>query len=264
MRHLHLFEIEDQRWFPGALREPMTDFMSFAGELTRGGYADFAARLRRAMAACGERRLVDLCSGGGGPARAIARILREDHAYPVDLLLTDLYPNLARWRPMKDAGDVDFVLDPVDATRVPPDVAGFRLVCNGFHHFRPEDARAVLRDAVAQRQGIAIFEAFDPGPYGATQPFVLLAMMLGLTPFVRPLRWSRLFYTYVVPAVPVCFFWDAVVSWLRIYSPDDLRELTASVDPVSAYDWEIGRGRTPGGPILSIFLIGTPRQAQQK
>jgi hypothetical protein len=108
--------------------------------------------------------------------------------------------------------------------------------------------------------GIAVFEAIDPGPLGAMQPFVLLAMMLGLTPFVRPLRWSRLFYTYLVPAVPLCFFWDAVVSWLRIYSPDDLRELVASVDPESAYDWEIGRGRTPGGPLLNVFLIGTPRQ----
>ena len=29
----------------------------------------------------------------------------------------------------------------------------------------------------------------------------------------------------------------------------------------STYDWEIGRGRTPGGPIRSIFLIGVPRSA---
>src|ERR1700733_13082438 len=103
MRHIHLFELEDQSWFPGPLRESITDFLSFVGELTRGAYRDFALRLRHAMAACGERPLVDLCSGGGGPSRAIARMLREEGGYPVDLVLTDLYPNVARWQRLNDA-----------------------------------------------------------------------------------------------------------------------------------------------------------------
>jgi hypothetical protein len=214
------------------------------------------------MARCGEHRLLDLCAGSGGPSRAIARLLREEHGYDVDLVLTDLYPNVGAWKHMRTSSRDDFayVSEPVDASRVAPGTTGFRLLCNGFHHFRPEQAQAILRDAVAQRRGIALFETIDPGPLGVAQPLVLVAMMFLLTPFVRPFQWWRLLYTYVVPAVPLCLLWDAVVSWLRIYSTDDLRELTTAIDPESSYDWEIGRGRTPGVPIKNTFLIGTPRQ----
>jgi len=48
--------------------------------------------------------------------------------------------------------------EPVDATNVPADLRGARTVWNAFHHSRPEQARSILANAVADRQAIAVFE----------------------------------------------------------------------------------------------------------
>jgi len=40
--------------------------------------------------------------------------------------------------------------------RVPDELTGFRTIFSAFHHFRPEEARAVVADAAHQRQGIAV------------------------------------------------------------------------------------------------------------
>jgi hypothetical protein len=265
MRHIRLFELQDQQWFPSTLRASITDFISYAGQAWADGYRDFATRLHVAMARCGEHRLLDLCAGNGGPSLAIARLLREEHDYEVDLVLTDFRPNVGGWEQARKSSrrDFEFVSSPVDATRVPADAQGFRLMCNAFHHFRPEQAQAILRDAVAQRRGIALFENFDPDPLGVVQPFVITAMMFALAPFVRPFQWRRMLYTYVLPLAPASLLWDGLVSWLRIYSDVDLRELVASIDVGDAacqYEWEIGRGRVPKSPLRSIHFIGTPRQ----
>jgi hypothetical protein len=51
------------------------------------------------------------------------------------------------------------VATPVDATNVPADLDCVRTMFNGFHHFAPDAAGAILADAVAKRGAIAIVEA---------------------------------------------------------------------------------------------------------
>jgi hypothetical protein len=53
---------------------------------------------------------------------------------------------------------------------------------------------------------------------------------LAVTPAIRPFRWSRLFWTYLVPAVPAVVLFDGVVSCLRTYTPGELRALTRGLD----------------------------------
>jgi hypothetical protein len=66
---------------------------------------------------------------------------------------------------------------------------------NSFHHFRESDARRILRDAVDAGEPLAIFEYAE-----RVVPIVLLTMILTpflvalATPFIRPFRWSRLFW----------------------------------------------------------------------
>lgn len=259
MARVHLIELEDLPFFPAILRDPMTDFLSFLGENARSPYRAFVGRLRRAMDACGADRLLDLCSGGGGPAWAIAQILGEPDGRPVKVTLTDLYPSLARFERLHriSSGAVDYRTQPVDCTQVPKELPGFRLLCNGFHHLQPEQARRVLQGAVDSRQGIAIFEAIERSLPGAVQLVFSLATMLVVTPFIRPFRLSRLLLTYVIPAIPLCTLWDGVVSILRIYSPGELRALVAELPP-SDYVWDIGQARVPGTPMRVTFLIGHP------
>jgi hypothetical protein len=258
---IHAFELEDLPWFPRTVRDAMTDYLGYVGNLTPAPYEGFTARLHQAMVAMGESEILDLCSGGTGPLPTIMRLLEEQHGYPVRARMTDLHPNLGRFEHARAAsqGRIDFAAEPVDAARVPADLGGFRLISNALHHFGPSLARALLADAVAQRRGIAVFEALSrslPAALGILpSPLVVLAT----TPFIRPFHWSRLLWTYVVPVVPLACLWDGMVSVLRIYSSEELQALVAEVPGSDEYVWDIGRLRVARTPARITYLIGRPR-----
>jgi hypothetical protein len=73
-----------------------------------------------------------------------------------------------------------------------------------------------------------VFEIGDQSrrPLVVAAIFLMPLVVLLVTPMIRPFRWSRLFWTYLVPAVPFLVLFDGVVSCLRTYTPDELRELT--------------------------------------
>ena len=93
-------------------------------------------------------------------AALFARSGGEDGSAPA-VLLTDKYPNPRAFQQIQDATGsvINFYPEPVDAMRIPPELAGFRTMFSTFHHFGPGEARAILKDAFDQRQGIAVFEA---------------------------------------------------------------------------------------------------------
>ena len=82
-------------------------------------------------------------------------------------------------------------------------------------------------------------------------PLNVLAMM----PFARPFRWPYLVFTYLIPLLPLIVFWDGIVSMLRIYSPEQMRELTESLQAPD-YVWETARIRVRGIPGGLPYLIG--------
>jgi hypothetical protein len=259
MERAQLFEFEDLPWFPQIVRECITDFLSFLGQRSGRMYAGFAERLAQALQATGDDTLLDLCSGGGGPAVRIAGWMRVHAATPVRVVLTDLYPNLPRLERARAEGEgaVEFHETPVDVTAVPASLPGFRLICNAFHHMPPSSARACLADAVRHGRGIALVEMVDRSLASLLGVTVGTSAVLAVTPFIRPLRLSRLLLTYAVPLVPLCTWWDGVVSCLRAYSPDELTALVQSL-PDNDYVWDIGRLTVSRGPLGVVYLIGRP------
>ena len=238
----------------------MTDYLQFILNLTRT-YEAIATRLRQAIARTGSRQIIDLCSGGGGPWLRLHSNMSNGDGQPPTVLLTDKFPNLPafeRARRLSD-GKLDFHVDAVDATRVPPELQGFRTLFTSFHHLRPKAARALLKDAVEQRQPIAIFEAAQRSWMALALTALAPLHVLALTPFVRPFRWSRLLWTYLLPAVPLVALFDGIVSCLRIYSPEELRGMTEEFKGAN-YHWDIGeqRGRMP---VPITYLIGYPEEA---
>jgi hypothetical protein len=264
MDRVQLFEFEDLPWFPQVVRECITDFLSFLGQRGQGVYAGFAERLGAALTVTGDDTILDLCSGGGGPAITIAGLLREEGKRPLRLVLTDLYPNLPRLERarVEGLGSVEYRSAPVDATAVPASLPGFRLICNAFHHLPPVAARKCLADAVRQRQGIALVEMVDRSATSLFGVTFGTSAVLAVTPFIKPLRVSRLVLTYLLPVVPLCTWWDGVVSCLRAYRPDELEGMVASL-PRNEYTWEIGRLPVPGAPASLIYLIGYPAQGAE-
>lgn len=257
MSRMHLFELEDQPWFPRMIRAYMQDHLRFMGDWSGPAYQGFAEKLKAAMERVGQRTILDLCSGGGGPIKTILRIL-QTQGFTATAQLTDLYPNIAAYEQLayESGGSIQGYSSPVNAINVPRELTGFRLVANGFHHFRPEDATKVLADAVTKQQSIAVIEMISRSALAVFSVGVGLVVVFIATPFVKPFRFSRLLFTYLIPLMPLCVLWDGLVSCLRAYSPDELRALVSQLDDTT-YEWDIGH--LPLGPGKATYLIGTPR-----
>jgi len=258
MRRIQLVELEDLPWFPAAIRDAGTDFLRFM--LTLGNnYAPAAPLLARAVRDSGATRIVDLCSGGGGPWRRMLPALAAE-GVRCDVLLTDRFPNPASGAELGagGAGRLAYHPLPVDALAVPAELGGLRTLFSAFHHFPPPAAAALLRDAARQGTPIAIFEATQRSPASVVGILLSPLFVLLFTPLIRPFRWSRLLLTYLVPAVPLMVLWDGLVSCARSYTVAELEALVASVPEAGALRWEAGEARG-GSPIPVTYLIGLPR-----
>ena len=258
---MHLVELEDQPWFPRLLRDAGTAYLELAARMA-GHSALLAPELERVLHASGAKRIVDLCSGGGGPVVAIAEELARG-GQPVEVTLTDFYPNLPAFERIRatSGGRISYFPEPVDATHVPAELGGLRTIFNAFHHFRPASAARILGAAVDARQPIAVFEIAGREP--ATMLGILFSPLLFALalPFLRPFRWAWVPLTYLLPVLPLFVLWDGLVSCLRVYMPDDLRALLERLEARhrEAYRWEIAQKRLGAAPAHATILFGVPR-----
>ena len=216
-------------------------------------YKHAAPIVQRCLDRAQQRRVLDLCSGGGGPWPDLSAEL------DVSVTLSDLFPNLGAFEREHAAGGgrVDFAADSVDATAVPPALTGgIRTVFSAMHHFEPALVRGILSDAQSAGEPIAVFEGTRRSlPALFFYSFTPLAVLV-MTPFIRPFSWTRLFFTYVVPIVPLVAWWDGIVSCLRTYSEKELHALTADLDR-DGWTWEVGS--MPGAPLIpATYLVGYP------
>lgn len=269
MQRLHLFELEDLAWVPRAVRDGGTDLLDLMFART-GFYRPLVPKLVALVEATGERRLVDLCSGGGGGALAMRSLLREQGHAELELDLTDRYPSAAAGARVAELGEatVHWHAEPVDAFHVPETLAGIRTMYSALHHFRPHDVQRLIEAAVADGVPLAFFDVAAPPPWrklplvivpllAVVNVAALVVVALLLVPWVRPFRWSRLLLTYVVPAIPLLFAWDGMVSALRAYTPEELLALAHAGRGSERYTWEASRaGR-------GACLIGRPTGGAQ-
>ncbi len=164
---LQLFEFNDLAGAHPAVRDTIVESLSRTldwGRMLDGLVDPFA----RFLEASGTSELLDLGAGAGGPARILAEALARSGRTVPRFVLTDLYPRVEAWSAARDAHPeaIDFHAAPVDATNVPDDLAAgrARTIINVFHHFPPELATAVLRDAVRGGRGVFVAEGFGRNP----------------------------------------------------------------------------------------------------
>jgi hypothetical protein len=261
---LHLFEFEDQPWFPAVLRAGQMDYLRFMIS-GLGIYRPVAPLIAAALHQAQQNQLLELGAGAGGGTETVLAALRQQPGSPVGLhlLLTDLYPQPAAWADVaqRTAGAIQGHPTPVDALAVPANLSGFRVIFSAFHHFAPPAAEALLRDAVASGAGIGVFEGAAKSwlEVGLALTVLPVAQLL-LTPFFRPFHWSRLVFTYLLPLIPLTTIWDGVVSIFRMYSPAALLALAHRADPAGRYHWQAGQLRHWWGPRVT-YLVGTPATA---
>ena len=259
LRRRQLVELEDLAWCPRAVRDGGTDWLAFMANGS-GMFADAAPKIRTAMNAVGAATVLDLCSGGGGPWLTLERQLARSG--PATVVLSDLFPNLAALghARRRSGGRLHVRETPVDASNVPEDLRGVRTMFNAFHHFPPDVARRILADAVAKDCPIAIFEGVGRRAIGVVAMPLTLLLLLLCTPFIRPFRWSRLVFTYLVPLIPLIVLFDGAMSFLRLYLEDELRDLVRSTPGHERFSWDIGTMSRFGVRVGPLYVVGMPRQ----
>ena len=217
-------------------------------------YRSIQAKIFEVIADCKAVRVVDLCSGGGGPWLSPSwRAALAKHE-PLRVVLTDKFPSdvlSIRLRGDSSLSAVDFS---VDAANVPDSLKGFRTIFSSFHHFPDDVARAVLADAVRCGDGFAMAEVTSRTPRAFATMFLMPVFAWLLAPFTRPFRWSRLLLTYLLPIIPLVVFWDGLVSCCRTRTPQELMTLTAGFPE---YEWMAGYAQ--GGWLAPVYLIGRPQ-----
>ncbi|KAG8170040.1 hypothetical protein KVR01_000785 [Diaporthe batatas] len=268
---MHLFEIDDQPWFPPWFRAkvqaaltqtwnsqiPLLQPVSPARMVSRLLQAHLGDRLA-------DHVFVDFCAGGGGPTPSIERYINQDTSQgPVQFVLTDLHPHIENWtRASRRSPNIHFSPSQIDASDAPPDLLAnhlntnnalgsgkkqFRLFNLAFHHFDDPLARRILANTLQTSDGFAIFELQDRS-LRAFLACCLLGVGVLLSAPLFAWRWrspGTLFWSWVVPVLPFVLVYDGWVSSLRTRTPDEvealLRTCGAGEDEVS--QWEMRSGR---------------------
>jgi hypothetical protein len=272
MRRIQFIELHEQPWFPSSLRDDVTDAIQFGFNLMKA-YAPIAPLLQSVIDSSGNgtspQSIVDMCSGGGGPWLDLSRKLRCNSAETaignsagLQIWLTDKYPNIAAFKNLSAGSDCDcdcritYYPEPVDAMDIPRALKGLRTMFNSFHHFPPENARAILQNAVDAHESVGIFEITRRAPSTITLILAGVLLLFLHTPRIRPFRWSRLLWTYLIPIIPLILLFDGVVSCLRTYRPQELRKMVEKLVSCE-YHWEIGELTGRRAPVT--YLIGYPK-----
>jgi hypothetical protein len=255
MKRIHLFEFEDQSWFPKLFRDYTTDFLRYTANKKGELYDQIVPILHKGLAKSDHPQIVDLASGGGGPYLHLNQKLRK--IYPeLKILLTDYYPNLEALHRLKSAANnIEVMENPVDARNVPEHFKGLRTQFLSFHHFRPRDARQILQNAVNCQSSIAIFEDQERSLRSILSEIYAPVYLLQHAPRIKPFNIKRLIFTYLIPIVPLTLLWDGIVSCLRTYSLKEMRALIHQLENKDTFEWEIGKLKSEAGQEVAFKAL---------
>jgi hypothetical protein len=82
--------------------------------------------------------------------------------------------------------------------------------------------------------------------------------VLLVTPFIKPFKFDRIIFTYLIPVFPLITLWDGVVSVLRTYTVQELKQMILELRNNTAFHWEVDIAK--GNPHDILYLLGTPRE----
>ena len=183
---------------------------------------------------------VDFASGAGGPTAYIEHMLNKEIQAQgqVDFVLSDIKPHLSAWSAAaKRSPHLTYVATCVDAANSPPrsellrsvpDAEGkkvMRLFNLAFHHFDDDLAINILKNTIETSDGFCIFEL-------QSRHFSSFLTVSLLWPLLMISSWfhfrhsaAHLFFTYIIPLVPLVVVLDGYVSSLRTRTVEEVEDL---------------------------------------
>ena len=257
MKRRHLFELEDQQWFPSFIRNFGTDFLQFISNKA-DFYQAVVPIIKKGIEESGSETVIDLAAGGGGGWQRLSEHLKP--SFPdLKIILTDYFPNISAFQEMQKRDAIfQYETASVNALDVPPSLKGFRTQFLSFHHFKEAEALQILQNAVNNKVPIGIFEGQERTIGNLIKNLFSPIFILLTTPFIRPFKLSRILFTYIIPIVPLFVMWDGAVSVLRTYTPEEMKAMTQQLEGGDQYSWEIGTTKEKG--ILVQYLLGYPKK----
>lgn len=251
----HLFEFNDWAITPQFLRQSITEILGKT--VSRG--AIYAPALPLFNAFCVQTRchsVLDLCSGSGQASALFIASLEGKQAAGIQFHLSDLNP----FNPATSSqlpANVSKIERPVDACKVdgtPPHQA--RMMIAAFHHFKPQQAKHILLDAVKANTSVFIVEPF-PRRLRSTLPFFVHSFIPGA---MNPIssnshRGLKALFTYLLPVIPLLGWWDTIISALRMYTEQEYLTMVAEA---TDYHWQYQQLANPLGGAITVFT-GIPK-----
>ena len=266
MKRIQLFEFEDFSWFPGWLRICMTNLIVILQKMI-GIPEVLSGLIANVLRKKNLLNIVDLGSGSGGVMPEVMESLRNDQNLKnIQMVLTDLYPNQEMYKKynINRNDQISYLETSVDATNIANAPEGLKTMINSFHHMPPKKARAILESAQRTNQPLLIYEmGVNNIPlliwwlFLPISLIILIIMVLFMTPFVKPLTWRQIVFTYLIPIIPVCYAWDGQASLPRMYTLKDLDVLLEGLGSDN-YTWEKGYAKKKNGKKQGTYLLGLP------
>lgn len=267
VKRIQLFEFEDFDWFPSTWRSTMTKLIVVFHKVlgTKEVLGNLLMKIRQTNHFS---RIVDMGSGSGGAMPMVVDYLNEqDTESPLELLLTDLHPNPQFVEKFNHEQQVNMSYSPtpLDASNLSQAPEGLKTMVNSFHHMPPDIARKILATAQDNKQAILIYEiAENKIPTIAWILFLPISLLIVafmaivFVPFVKPLNWKDILFTWLIPVVPIFYAWDGQASMPRMYTFDDIQSHLLP-EKVGHYVWEMAPAKKKNGKNLGYYILGLPQ-----
>lgn len=225
MKRIHLQQITNASWFPEFLTRCIHEFMSW-----------FVLKVNA--------------------SKPFMPVIEEGLKDAKQIVVLDI-PGGAGFETVDDFIDPGLPRKKVDVSTYNGTEKGLHLSINAFHQLKPNEARRILESVSNKKQPIVIVEGNNDSLWQVFGMLIIVPLTVLFTaPLVKPFRWERLLFTYLIPVLPVVTFLDGFIALFKLYAPSDLDELTFRIASKD-YTWRSGKldnGR--GGKI--IFLLGLP------
>ncbi|KAI4205544.1 MAG: hypothetical protein LQ350_000323 [Teloschistes chrysophthalmus] len=180
----------------------------------------------------------------------------------VDFILTDLFPHIPSWSlACARSPHLHYIPRPINATSTPPNLLSlthrplpqqppttssprnrkpFHLFSLAFHHFPNPPARAVLQNTLHHASGFAILELQSRTPSSLLTALCLGPLLWLVSWYQFWGDWTHLFFTYIIPIVPVVVVFDGLVSCMRMRDRGEILRLIEECDAREGRGWREG------------------------
>jgi len=138
-----------------------------------------------------------------------------------------------------------------------------RTMFGSMHQFSPDEMREILSSSVKATDSVVFFDLTNGSLFSA----LLIVCTMWCTVwfgslFIKPFSWKRLFWTYVIPVVPVICMHDVIVLCRRTYSEGELQAMVTALDRDRHYSWTVRSQRS--GFVTVRALVGYPKTVHKK